>query len=84
MYRVELLVVRDEGVIVHREEEALVFEVRDVAEMRATGWQWPGVLRPDLNWTTELEQTEHPPNSTRRIVDSSFNLLCYPSVLRAD
>ncbi len=61
MYRVELLVVRDEGVIIHREEEALVFEVRDVAEMRGN-WlgKWPGVLRPDLNWTTELEQTELP------------------------
>ena len=61
MYRVELLVVRDEGVIVHREDDALVFEVGDVAEMRGN-WlgKWPGVFRPNLNWTTELEQTELP------------------------
>ena len=61
MYRVELLVVRDEGVIVHREDEALVFEVRDVAEMRGN-WlgKWPGVFRPDLSWTTEIEETELP------------------------
>lgn len=69
MYRVELLVVRDEGVIVHREDEALVFEVRDVAEMRGN-WlgKWPGVFRPDLSWTTELEQTELPAGLRR--VDS--------------
>jgi len=69
MYRVELLVVRDEGVIVHREEEALVFELRDVAEMRGN-WlgKWPGVFRPDLSWTTELEQTELPAGFSR--VDS--------------
>lgn len=57
LYRVELLVVRDEGVIVHREDDALVFEVRDEAETRGA-WlgKWPGVFRPQLEWTTELEQ----------------------------
>ena len=67
MYRIELLVVRDEGVIVHREDEVLVFEVRDVAEMRGN-WlgKWPGVFRPNLSWTTELQQDEFAPAQTSR------------------
>jgi lipopolysaccharide transport system ATP-binding protein len=54
-YRVELLVVRDQGVVLHREPDVLVFEVRDAAEMRADWYgRWPGVVRPALDWTTEL------------------------------
>jgi lipopolysaccharide transport system ATP-binding protein len=57
LYRVELLVVRDEGVVIHREDDVLVFEVRDDAETRGA-WlgKWPGVIRPNLLWTTELQQ----------------------------
>jgi lipopolysaccharide transport system ATP-binding protein len=57
VYRVELLIVRDEGIVVHREDEALVFEVRDDPEMRGA-WlgKWPGVFRPNLRWATELRE----------------------------
>lgn len=59
IYRVELLAIRDEGVLVHREGEVIVFEVRDVAEMRGN-WmgKWPGVFRPNLIWSTSLEQSD--------------------------
>lgn len=59
LYRVELLVVRDEGIIVHREDDALVFEVQDDAQMRGA-WlgKWSGVFRPNLRWSTELQTTD--------------------------
>ncbi|MEO6393798.1 MAG: ABC transporter ATP-binding protein [Pyrinomonadaceae bacterium] len=54
-HRVELLVVRDEGTLVYRHEDILVFDVHDAPEMRG-GWHggWPGVVRPNLCWETEL------------------------------
>jgi lipopolysaccharide transport system ATP-binding protein len=55
MHRVELLVVKDEGIVLHREDDILVFDVRDSVEMRG-GWhgRWVGVIRPNLEWSTEL------------------------------
>jgi lipopolysaccharide transport system ATP-binding protein len=55
MHRVELLVVKDEGVVLHKEDDILVFDVRDAVEMRG-GWhgRWVGVTRPNLEWSTEL------------------------------
>lgn len=55
MQRAELLVVRDQGTVLYRHEDILVFEVQDAPEMRG-GWHgaWPGVVRPNLRWETEF------------------------------
>jgi lipopolysaccharide transport system ATP-binding protein len=47
-------VVRNEHQVIFSLEDALVFHVRDATERRGN-WhgKWPGVVRPDLNWTTE-------------------------------
>jgi lipopolysaccharide transport system ATP-binding protein len=54
MHRVELLVVKNEGEVIYRHDEALVFDVRDSVEMRGN-WhgRWSGATRPNLEWTTE-------------------------------
>jgi len=53
-YRVELLVVENQSTVIYRYEDMLTFNVQDM-ETR-TGWfgKWPGVVRPDLEWRTEL------------------------------
>jgi len=54
MYRVQVLIVKDEGVVVHRRQDALVFDVKDSVEVRGKWYgNWPGVIRPTLNWKTE-------------------------------
>jgi lipopolysaccharide transport system ATP-binding protein len=55
MHRVELLVVKDEGNVIYRHDEALVFDVRDSMEMRGN-WhgRWAGAFRPLTEWSTEL------------------------------
>jgi lipopolysaccharide transport system ATP-binding protein len=54
-YRIELLVVQDENTIIYRHDEVLVFEVRDSVELRGEWYgRWPGVVRPQLAWETEL------------------------------
>ena len=54
-YRVSLVVFKDGSTVVHREEDALVFEIQDNVEDR-NGWygKWAGVIRPKLYWSTEL------------------------------
>jgi len=54
LYRVRILIVRDSSVVLLKEEEALVFEVRDSADRRS-GWfgKYTGAVRPVLNWRTE-------------------------------
>jgi lipopolysaccharide transport system ATP-binding protein len=54
-YRVALHIVENEGMIVHREEDALTVQVLDDPEARGA-WHgaWPGVVRPELDWATEL------------------------------
>ncbi|MBC8145239.1 MAG: ATP-binding cassette domain-containing protein [bacterium] len=60
-YRVLLLIVRDQGTIIHRQEEALVFDVHDSASARNEyHGQWHGVVRPILDWTTELVENQVP------------------------
>jgi lipopolysaccharide transport system ATP-binding protein len=54
VYRVRLLVIRDQKYHVYRHEDALVFEVRDSADFRGAWYgKWPGVVRPNLTWDTE-------------------------------
>jgi lipopolysaccharide transport system ATP-binding protein len=55
VYRVALLLVRDTTVVVHREENLLEFEVHDDGDGRGNWWgEWPGVVRPRLEWRTEF------------------------------
>ena len=61
-YRVELLVVQDENTVVYRHDDLLAFEVRDAAELRGEWYgRWPGVVRPLLEWRTELVEPGAPP-----------------------
>ena len=59
MYRVDLLIVKNQGLILYRHDAILIFDVRDEAEMRSD-WhgKWPGVVRPSLRWITELREAE--------------------------
>jgi len=44
-----------------QQDDILVFDVQDAVEMRH-GWhgKWTGVIRPMLNWSTDLVDTETP------------------------
>jgi lipopolysaccharide transport system ATP-binding protein len=55
IYRVSVLVIKDQSIEVCRFENLLSFEVADTPETRS-GWygKWPGVVRPSFEWTTEL------------------------------
>jgi lipopolysaccharide transport system ATP-binding protein len=59
MHRVDLLIVKNQGVIVYRQDAILMFDVRDEAEMRSD-WhgKWRGVVRPNLRWVTEHIETD--------------------------
>jgi lipopolysaccharide transport system ATP-binding protein len=54
LHRIELLVVRDEGVVVHRFTDLLMFDVQD-ERPTGTGWhgRWTGAVRPALEWQTQ-------------------------------
>lgn len=53
-YRVELLIVRDQSHIIYRDDSAIAFEVSETpTENTAWHGRFPGVVRPQLNWTTE-------------------------------
>jgi lipopolysaccharide transport system ATP-binding protein len=53
LYRVLLLVVKDQGTVIFSLNDALVFNVLD--RERPGDWhgKWEGAVRPDLVWTTE-------------------------------
>lgn len=55
VHQVHLLVVQDGSVVIYNHSDVLSFEVRDALELR-DGWygKWPGAVRPDLEWHTEL------------------------------
>jgi len=57
-YRVTLLVVKDQAIVLSRHADILTFEVQDSSAARGA-WlgQWPGVVRPLLEWETELRAT---------------------------
>jgi lipopolysaccharide transport system ATP-binding protein len=58
VHRIELLVVEDSAHVIHRMDDALMFEVRDVGDERE-GWfgEWEGAVRPRLEWETEHVDT---------------------------
>jgi hypothetical protein len=53
-YGVQLVFIEHEANVVFHLNDALVFEAQEKA--RSGGWlgEWNGVLRPDLEWATEL------------------------------
>lgn len=53
-HRVLLLVVRDQGTVIYRHDDILVFDVSDDIARRG-GWHgnWTGAVRPKLAWETE-------------------------------
>lgn len=55
VHRAAFHLVRDEVIILHKEDDILVFEVEDSNEYRG-GWlgPWDGAVRPILKWDTEL------------------------------
>jgi lipopolysaccharide transport system ATP-binding protein len=67
-YRVVLLFVKNQGLITFSLDDALVFEVRDVPEMRGNWFlkyaKWGGVVRPNLKWTTDLLEPNLPSATT--------------------
>jgi lipopolysaccharide transport system ATP-binding protein len=56
-YRAKLLVVHDLTHLLYHHEDIVVFEVHDSTEGRGKWYgQWPGVVRPELEWATEQIQ----------------------------
>ncbi len=55
IHRVTLVISKNQGQVLHREEDVLVFEVIDSTHKRA-GWygKWEGAIRPILDWETAL------------------------------
>ena len=53
-HRVHLSIVKDESILVYKQEDLLVFDINDSPELRGA-WhgRWPGAVRPKLLWTTE-------------------------------
>jgi len=55
-YRVDLLVVKDESTGIYAHDGILNFAVHEAMETRRGSWygKWPGAVRPNLRWSTEL------------------------------
>lgn len=53
-YRLLLFVVKDQGIVIYRHEDILVFDVIDVERQVKWYGKWDGVVRPTLEWKTEL------------------------------
>ena len=55
VHRVELLIVRDDTRVIHRQDDILIFDVHDTPDMRGAWYgKWPGAVRPIFKWQTEL------------------------------
>lgn len=56
IYRVKVMFVLDSANVLYRHEDALAFEVKDVPDDRIAWYgNWPGVVRPELEWCTTRE-----------------------------
>ena len=54
-HHIRLLAVRDRNVVIYNHPGVLSFDVREVAETRQYWYdKWPGAVRPDLEWSTEM------------------------------
>src|SRR5579884_3437706 len=61
MHRVELLVVRDEAIVLYQHDNLLIFDVHETANDRGAWYgKWAGAVRPSLDWTTELVEVGAP------------------------
>jgi lipopolysaccharide transport system ATP-binding protein len=71
-YRVSLAVFKDSATVVHREDDALVFEIQDNVEDR-NGWygKWAGVIRPKLYWSTELLEPFSDKTPHEKLIETS-------------
>ena len=60
VHRVDLMVVENQGTVLFRLEDALVFEVHDANDLRGDyHGEWSGAVRPNLKWQTEsVDETE--------------------------
>lgn len=55
MHRVQLLIVRDQGMVLSRHDDILAFDVIDTPDLRGAWFgKWIGAVRPDLEWRTTL------------------------------
>ncbi len=54
LHRAVLFIVKNDDILLHKEEDLLTFEIADSMENRA-GWygKWEGVIRPILQWRTD-------------------------------
>jgi lipopolysaccharide transport system ATP-binding protein len=54
-HRLHVQIIRERGTLLHREDEALIFDIADDMQVRGGWWdEWPGATRPMLQWTTDL------------------------------
>jgi lipopolysaccharide transport system ATP-binding protein len=63
MYRVVLEAVSNQGTLVHKEEDILVFDIQDTPDFR-DGWfgKWAGAVRPILEWDRKLVRSSDEPH----------------------
>jgi len=58
-YSVKVFVIKDQRTRIYTHGEILVFDVHDTVEMRGHWYgQWQGVIRPALEWNTELIEAD--------------------------
>ncbi len=55
LHRVELLIIKNQNILVYRYSDILTFDITDDSKRRGH-WhgKWVGAVRPDLKWTTEF------------------------------
>jgi lipopolysaccharide transport system ATP-binding protein len=54
LHRVQLHVVQDQGIVLSRHDDILVFDVLDAPDRRGAWFgKWIGAVRPNLAWETE-------------------------------
>jgi lipopolysaccharide transport system ATP-binding protein len=66
LHRVSLIVLRNHVPVIE-EPEALLFHIEDGSMDERDGWygKWPGVIRPRLDWKTEVVLTPVLPESDK-------------------
>lgn len=70
-YWVKLLMVKDSGTVVFRYEDILAFEVQETGSRDGWFGKWPGAVRPELEWRTDLIEEELPAKSRGELSGAS-------------
>ena len=65
LYSVTLLIVKDQAHVIYAQENVLVFELIDNTN-RVWHGKWPGAVRPNLKWNTELVDANQLPTLSKR------------------